>query len=450
MTAETHPLVEQLMRDAAPRAATPLAGRERTSEAICAAAMLAAAGVLLAVAPAPEQTVGVGTAAALVVLCAIAFRVDFRVGAGSTTGVQLVAVPMLVLLPPGAVPLLVALALVLHRVPEYVRGTTHPDRVLLHLSDAWFVVAPAAVLAVADPGPPALEHWPVYLVALAAQLVADAAISVLREWRASEVPPAVQLRMMSLVAYVDAALAPIGLLVGIAAYDEPVALVVVGPLLGLLAGFAHERDHRIENALELSSAYRGSALLVGEMLELEDPYTGGEHSRGVVALALAVGERLRLDAREQGRLEFTALLHDIGKLKVPRAILDKPGPLTAGEWEVVRRHPEDGQRMLEQIGGVLAEVGLAVRAHHERWDGAGYPDGLTGEAIPFIARIVTVCDSYNAMTTTRPYRTAMSAETALTELRECAGTQFDPRVVDALAELVAVRAPTRVSAALAG
>jgi HD-GYP domain-containing protein (c-di-GMP phosphodiesterase class II) len=126
------------------------------------------------------------------------------------------------------------------------------------------------------------------------------------------------------------------------------------------------------------------------------------------------------------------VLHDVGKLRTPPEILGKPGALTDEEWAIVRRHPVDGQRMLERIGGMLAEVGDSVRAHHERWDGGGYPDGIAGEAIPPAARIVSVCDAYNAMTTNRPYRPAMTVADALAELRACAGTQFDPAVVDAI------------------
>jgi HD-GYP domain-containing protein (c-di-GMP phosphodiesterase class II) len=168
------------------------------------------------------------------------------------------------------------------------------------------------------------------------------------------------------------------------------------------------------------------------MLEAGDPYTGGEHSWGVVALVLQVGDWLGLTGTDRRDLEFAALLHDVGKLRTPLEILNKPGALTDEEWEIVRRHPVDGQRMLERVGGVLAGIGPAVRAHHERWGGGGYPDGLRGERIPLAARIICACDAFNAMTTTRPYRAAMPVADALRELTDCAGTQFDPAVVAAL------------------
>ena len=445
---ESHPLVESLLRNAAPRTATPLDGRERASEAAFACALVGAAIVLAALAPQSERTVG-AVALALVVLYALAGRVHFSIGGGNTSAEQLALVPLLLLLPPALVPLFVALALGVRRLPEYISGHTHPDRLLLHLADAWVAVPPAVVVAFAAPGPPTLDQWPVYLGALGAQLLFDALLSAVREWLASGVPPALQLRLMGLIAAIDSALAPIGLMVAILARDEPAALLLVLPLLAVLALLAHEREGRIENALALSDAYRGSALLMGEMLEAEDAYTGGEHSKGVVALALAVGRRLGHDAREQRNLEFGALLHDIGKLKVPEAIINKPGPLTPDEWEVVKRHPEDGQRMLETIGGVLAEVGLTVRAHHERWDGGGYPDGIRGADIPLDARIICACDAFSAMTTNRSYRAAMPVEVALAELHSCAGTQFDPDVVTALAAVVAEQRPPQLASVLA-
>ena len=356
---------------------------------------------------------------------------------------------MLLLLPPAVVPLMVAAALALRRAPEYLRGRTHPDRLILPLSDAWSAVAPAVIIALAAPGAPSLEHWPIYLAALAAQLGLDLAISTVRQWAACGVPPVLQARMMGLTAALDSALAPIGLMTAILAYESPAALLLALPLMAVMAALAHERERRIEHALALSDAYRGSALLMGEMLEADDAYTGGEHSKGVVVLALAVGRKLGLDAREQRDLEFGALLHDIGKLKVPEEILNKPGKLTPAEWEVIKRHPEDGQRMLERIGGVLAEVGLTVRAHHERWDGGGYPDGLAGEAIPLNARIICACDAFSAMTTNRSYRAAMPVHEAVAELRRCAGTQFDVRVVEAVTQVVADAPPVPLAQALA-
>ena len=119
-----------------------------------------------------------------------------------------------------------------------------------------------------------------------------------------------------------------------------------------------------------------------------------------------------------------------------KEIINKPGPLSADEREVMQTHTIEGERMLQRVGGFLDEVGRIVRASHERWDGSGYPDGLRGEEIPIEARVVSCCDAFNAMTTTRSYRTALSTDVALEEVRRNAGTQFDPRVAAVLVGLV--------------
>ena len=310
-------------------------------------------------------------------------------------------------------------------------------------------MGPALVLALAGASEPSFGLWPLYLVALTAQLLFDNLATTARMWLALGVPPELQLRSGAIGFAIDSALAPIGLAIALAAESHPGAVVLVLPLLALLAALGREREQRIEQALKLSEAYRGSALLMGEMLEADDPYTGGEHSQGVLALALEVGQEVGLDAREQRELEFGALLHDIGKLRVPDEILNKPAKLSPAEWAIIKRHPADGQEMLDRIGGVLADVGLVVRGHHERWDGGGYPDGLVGEDIPLSARIICACDAYSAMTTDRPYREAIPVEDALTELRACAGTQFDPRVVEAVERVVRRDQPLRVSTLLA-
>jgi HD-GYP domain-containing protein (c-di-GMP phosphodiesterase class II) len=172
-------------------------------------------------------------------------------------------------------------------------------------------------------------------------------------------------------------------------------------------------------------------MLLGDVIEADDEYTG-HHSRDVVELVVAVADGLGLDPRERQRAEFAALLHDVGKVKIPPEIINKPGALDDDEWELMRTHTILGETMLVQIGGLLGEVGHIVRSCHERWDGAGYPDGLAGEQIPLAARIVCACDAWSAMTTDRSYRKARSVEQALAELRAGAGTHFDPRVVEAL------------------
>ena len=129
-------------------------------------------------------------------------------------------------------------------------------------------------------------------------------------------------------------------------------------------------------------------------------------------------------------------MHDVGKIAIPKEIINKPGKLDSDEWTIIKTHTLEGQKMLDRVGGFMRDVGLIVRSHHERWDGDGYPDGLAGEAIPLEARIITCCDSWNAMRTDRSYRKALSHDVALAEIHANAGSQFDPRVVDALLEEV--------------
>ena len=119
---------------------------------------------------------------------------------------------------------------------------------------------------------------------------------------------------------------------------------------------------------------------------------------------MEVGEAIGLDPIRRRNLEFGALLHDVGKVTIPKHIINKPGKLDAAEWAIVKTHTVEGQRMLDRVGGFMSDVGLIVRSHHERWDGCGYPDGLSGERIPLEARIVCCCDAWSAMTTTRSYR----------------------------------------------
>ncbi len=165
-------------------------------------------------------------------------------------------------------------------------------------------------------------------------------------------------------------------------------------------------------------------------VEARDSYTG-EHSRAVVANAGAVARELGLGAAEMADVEHVALLHDLGKLAVPDYVLDKPTALTRSEWELMREHPEVGARIIASISG-LEHLAPAIRAEHERWDGDGYPLGLAGEAIPLAARITLVCDAYDAMTTDRPYRSAMSHDDAMSELQLHTGTQFCGACVEAL------------------
>jgi diguanylate cyclase (GGDEF)-like protein/putative nucleotidyltransferase with HDIG domain len=178
---------------------------------------------------------------------------------------------------------------------------------------------------------------------------------------------------------------------------------------------------------------RPHEVLLQALYEREPELLG--HTRGVTTLAVSVGRRLGVQGRDLEELERAAQLHDIGKIAVPDHILRKPGPLTDDEWTFIRQHTLVGQRILA-ASPALRRIGDIVRSTHERWDGAGYPDGIAGHLIPLAARVIAVSDAFDAMTTTRPYRTALTPEAAITEIERCAGTQFDADVVAVLARLV--------------
>jgi putative nucleotidyltransferase with HDIG domain len=315
-----------------------------------------------------------------------------------------------------------------------------PRRSRATLADASFSVAPALVLVLSGAQTPAWEHAPFFLIALVVQLAGDALIAIARARLSLGVRPVVMRHELALVYRLDVLLAPIGLLAAFGAAEQPFAALLVLPLVALFALFAREREARIDGAIELSQAYRGTALLLGDVIEADDQYTG-EHTKDVVDLTLQVADALGVDEETRRGAEFGALLHDVGKIRIPNAIINKAGPLDDDEWVVMKTHTIEGQQMLERVGGALARVGAVVRASHERWDGGGYPDGLAGEDIPLAARIVSACDAYNAMTTDRSYRRALPVADAVAELERCAGSQFDPEVVAALVAIALADAP---------
>ena len=171
-------------------------------------------------------------------------------------------------------------------------------------------------------------------------------------------------------------------------------------------------------------------------VDARDSYTAG-HSRRVQQLALAIGREIGLSQAELDLLGYAALFHDIGKLAIPDAILLKPATLTGLEWSLMQNHAAEGARIIDRLG-FLGDAVPAIKHHHERFDGAGYPDRLRGEDIPLGARIIHVADALDSMLTTRIYRTARPAEDALAELRRAAGSQFCPRWVAALERVLAV------------
>ncbi|MDI3270434.1 MAG: HD-GYP domain-containing protein, partial [Bacillota bacterium] len=174
----------------------------------------------------------------------------------------------------------------------------------------------------------------------------------------------------------------------------------------------------------------GTLAALAEAVEAKDDYVGG-HVNRVAEYALMVADELRLRGEERDEVFFGAVLHDIGKIAIPDAILSKPGPLTDEEWAVMKTHSARGEAIISQIPG-LKKVAKIIRHHHERYAGGGYPDGIRGEEIPLGSRIVAAVDAFDAMTTDRVYRKARPVKEALAELRREAGRQFDPQVVEAL------------------
>jgi len=175
----------------------------------------------------------------------------------------------------------------------------------------------------------------------------------------------------------------------------------------------------------------GSLTALSAAIEARDPYAKG-HSSRVTVFAQAIARALRFDKDRISVLRLGALLHDVGKLVVPSSVLLKRGPLTDEELGLMRRHPAAGARMLRSLGAPETILPLVLH-HHERWDGAGYPTGRRGDDIPLEARVLCIADSFDAMTSTRPYRSSWTPDEALEELARCAGTQFDPGLVGAFA-----------------
>jgi len=182
------------------------------------------------------------------------------------------------------------------------------------------------------------------------------------------------------------------------------------------------------------AALAGTVEALATLVEARDHYTG-QHTRQVATLTLQLALALGLDASEAYMIGMAGRLHDVGKVAVPDAVLQKPGRLTEEEWVLIRKHPEVEADVVSRVPS-LRTLAPVIRAHHERWDGQGYPDKLVGEAIPLGARIVAVADACHAMMTNRPYQPARDAASALAELRRCSGTQFDPTVVQALERIL--------------
>jgi hypothetical protein len=399
----------------------------------CGAGAFLAGAIAVALAGHSPRPLSIGPLALMVFAYVIAAQVKFPVGSAWTAPTQLVFVPMLFVLPTELVPLIVAACLLVDQVPSIVRGSGSPTRVLARIADSLYALGPTLVLVIGGGQVFSWHRWPLMLAAFGAQVAFDAGSGLARSWYAERISPRDQVVMLWLYAC-EACLSCIGVAIAAEAVRRPALVLLVLPLIALMWMFARERRERLDQVQMLSSAYRGTALLLGEVVEADDEYTG-IHSRQVVDLSIALADAMRLNSTQRRNVEFTALLHDVGKIHVPKRVLNKPGQLDEAEWVIIRRHTIDGERMLRQVGGALASVGALVRGSHERFDGCGYPDGLAGDAIPIESRIVSICDAYNAMTTDRPYRTAISSADALAELRRVSGRQFDPEIVSVFVRL---------------
>jgi putative nucleotidyltransferase with HDIG domain len=427
--------VAELVGEAREREQRPMPARERAVAGGIAFAFGIAATIVALTVPTnreadPLLLVG------LVALLALARRVRFEVGTLEATVDQLAFFPLLLLAPLPLVPVLVAGAYLLERLPEFARGKTHPDRWLHVVGDAWHSIAAVAVIAALASGPVEASAVAAYGLAMVAQFATSLVLIVVNDSliHGFKVRDVFDLSFAHSLR-IDVALTPLALMFAGVGAEEPLVLAAVVPFFWLLQQFSKERRERYAAALELNQAYRGTVMVLSDVVDAEDAYTAS-HCRSVVELAAAVADELGMGYEKRQELEIAALLHDVGKIAIPNEILNKPAKLTDEEFALMKTHTIEGQALLDRVGGRLAKVGAVVRSCHERWDGRGYPDGLAGEEIPEAARIVFCCDAYSAMTTDRPYRKAMAAEDAVAELRTNSGTQFEPRVVDALIAVV--------------
>ncbi len=431
------PAAESLLRSAQERHAKGGLARHVLVTEVTAATVFLISACLVAVLSDWTRPFSIAVLALTATTYLVAARVRFPVGSAWTAPTQLVFVPMLFMLPMPLVPLIVAGCSVLGLGPEMLRGRASATRVAARIGDSFYSLGPVLVLVVAGRQAFAWTDLPLLGLAFTAQLLLDGTTGLTRTWFAERISPSEQPQMAWLY-LTDGCFSCAGVAITASAVAHPGLLLLTLPLIGLLSLFAHERKERLGGTLALSSAYRGAAQLLGDVIEAVDHYTG-VHTRQVVELSVDVTVELRLDPTRRRDVEFAAMLHDVGKIRVPAEIINKPGKLNDSEWEIMRRHTIEGESMLRQVGGTLAGVGRLVRASHERYDGNGYPDGLAGSSIPIESRIVCVCDAFNAMTTDRPYRPARRVPEALEELRRCAGSQFDPEVVAAVDRILAGR-----------
>jgi len=217
------------------------------------------------------------------------------------------------------------------------------------------------------------------------------------------------------------------------------AATKVTPCTRLATVISYAEDRMYRNKMVEQQGARGSLVACLQQTLVEKSYETEEHAERLRSLALCLGKVSGFSSSQLDDISLLAKLHDIGKITISDEILLKPGPLSEDEWEIMKRHPETGYR-IAQSTPELAPISFSILAHHERWDGTGYPLGLKGEEIPFLARVIAVVDAYDVMTHGRPYKSAISEDDALMELQMHAGSQFDPEIVQNFLRVVCMNA----------
>ncbi|AET70743.1 putative domain HDIG-containing protein [Desulfosporosinus orientis DSM 765] len=233
------------------------------------------------------------------------------------------------------------------------------------------------------------------------------------------------------------ALVPLGFLLALI-YTDQGALGILLLFIPLLIS-----RHAFQLYIDMRDNYLNTIEALVQALEAKDPYTSG-HSARVAKLAVSIAEGIKMSEEKIEFLKYAAVLHDVGKIGVSEIILNKEGELLDVEWEAIRSHPVIGQTIIKGIK-FLFDIGQVVRHHHERIDGKGYPDGISGEQIPLESRIIAVADTYDAITSDRSYRKGSSHDEAVAELKRVAGTQLDPELVEVFCRVVTIEVAQRVS-----
>jgi hypothetical protein len=405
-------------------------------------------GPLAAVAAASGGFEGVGLgdwgrASLLVLLAALAYDRPFQVGHKYSYDVsEVIHLAMILLFPtslPGLLVLLAASLRLVRRPKRPIDEYFNVGQLVLHVTTGALCLAAIrdgvgggpALAGLPPVGPIVVAAGAMLLVntALVAGAIAlDSGARFWRLWRGE----------IANVAGTSAALFALGVVAALIVRDYPLALLP----LAIPAGLA---QYALRRETQLRAETRAALASLVDVMELQDPYTAG-HSGRVATLARNLALRLGLTGEEADLVETAGRVHDLGKLALKPALLHKQGPLDEAEWREMRQHPVHGAEVVGRFAGYAGCAEL-VRHHHEHLDGSGYPCGLAGDQIPIGARILAVADAFDAMTTTRSYRPAKGPDAALRVLEEGAGTRWDRRVVDALAEQQRAAAPAAVPVA---